>query len=172
MKSAPILPAQLDWPSAVGSFILNFGTLDHLLFVFLQDHLPPDEFATGKQWHFKDRLSRIAQYLKEAGYPAAKQTAYATLLTFIEPIRALRNHIAHGHLYLRIDPKTQTPALTLFQAKDLDKSLTPDSNHVAFDELLTASETLTRLNEQLQQLCGLNVAACFSGIEEAKPRKS
>ncbi|MDX2079951.1 MAG: hypothetical protein SFU53_04145 [Terrimicrobiaceae bacterium] len=46
MKIAPlqILPARWDWPSAIGNFILNFGSLDYLVFVFLKDHLPAAEF--------------------------------------------------------------------------------------------------------------------------------
>ena len=45
MSSVPITPARLDWPSAIGHFLLNYGTLDYLVFVFLKDHLSPDEFA-------------------------------------------------------------------------------------------------------------------------------
>jgi len=32
----PVLPAQLDWPSAIGNFILNYGVLDWHVLVFLE----------------------------------------------------------------------------------------------------------------------------------------
>ena len=37
----PILSARLDWPSAIGNFILNYGALDWHVFVFLESRTPP-----------------------------------------------------------------------------------------------------------------------------------
>jgi hypothetical protein len=33
MNQIPILPNRLDWPSAIGNFLLNFGTLECLVFI-------------------------------------------------------------------------------------------------------------------------------------------
>lgn len=41
----PVVPARLDWPSTVGNFILNFGTLDLHVRDFLEAKLPPEDFA-------------------------------------------------------------------------------------------------------------------------------
>jgi len=49
MNAVPILPDRLDWPSAIGNFLLNFGTLKYLVFVFLKDHLQPEEFDRVKE---------------------------------------------------------------------------------------------------------------------------
>ena len=154
MNPVPIVSARLDWPSAVGNFLLNYGTLDFLVFCFLKDHLPPEEFAKVKDWHFKDRLGRIAQHLQEAKCPAEQQNEFAQLFRRLEPIRELRNHIAHGHMYFRIDEETRQPTVTVFRAKDLDTGWTPDAKHVEFPELLAALKTLTELIESFQSLAG------------------
>jgi hypothetical protein len=92
-----ILPARLDWPSAIGNFLLNFGALEYFVFVFLKDGLTPEEFSKVKEWHFKDRLNRIARLLAERRYPAVTQKEFTQLVERIEQLRELRNHIAHGH---------------------------------------------------------------------------
>ena len=157
-SSIPILPARLDWPSAIGNFLLNCGMLEYLLNVFLKDHLSPDVFKRVKEWHFNDRVERIAQFLKVQEYPPEQQTAFARLRDRLEPIRRLRNHIAHGHMYLRLDAETRKPIVTLFKAKDLDTGLLPDSEHVEFAELQAALATLTGLIDEFQALAGFKTA--------------
>jgi hypothetical protein len=49
----------------VGNYLLNFSTLDYLVFVFLKDRLTPSDFDKVKGWHFHDRLDRISQYLAD-----------------------------------------------------------------------------------------------------------
>jgi hypothetical protein len=152
--SVPILPARLDWPSAVGQFLLNYGILDYFVFVFLKDHLSPDEFACVEEWHLNDRVRRISQLLKDKHYPPGQQAAFARLLERLAPVREFRNHIAHGHMYLRLDAKTRAPTVTLFKAKDLDTGLSPDSEHVRFEQLQAALATLTELIEEFQTFAG------------------
>jgi hypothetical protein len=154
MNSIPILPERLDWSSAIGNFLINFGTLDYLVFCFLKDHLLSEEFGKIKEWHFKDRLNRMGQHLQEAQSPADQQNEFAQLVTRLEPIRELRNHLAHGHMYVRFDEQTQKPTVTVFKAKDLDTGFLPDAKHVEFAELLTASKELTELIERFQHLAG------------------
>jgi hypothetical protein len=61
MNPVPILPNRLDWPSTIGNFPLNFGTLEYLVFVFLKDHLPPEEFDRVKEHHLKDGLPEVVR---------------------------------------------------------------------------------------------------------------
>lgn len=152
MSSIPIVPARLDWPSAIGNLLLNYGTLDYFVFVFLKDHLLPDEFDRLKERPFKERVTRIAGHLREAHYPAEQQTAFARLVEQLEPIRELRNHIAHGHMYVRWDEETQKPRVTVSKAKDVDTGLLPNSKHVEFGELQAALTTLTGLIEEFGRL--------------------
>src|SRR6266496_2994436 len=98
MNPVPIMPARLDWSSTIGLFLINFGTLDHCLFVFLEDHLSPEEFTKIKEWHLKDRLDRIAQILKKQNHSAEVLAEFARLRERLEPMRELRNHMAHGHM--------------------------------------------------------------------------
>jgi hypothetical protein len=149
-----LTPARLDWPSAVGNFVLNFSTLDYLVFALLKDNLPPEEFARMRDWHLKDRLSRIAQILADENYPTAKQTAFSSLVTLLDPIRELRNQIAHGHMCFHFDPNTKQGMPTIMVGKDLDTGSTPDSKHIHFEDLLSALKTLTCLIEQFQQFAG------------------
>src|SRR5882757_3355778 len=114
------MPAHLDWPSAIGNFLLNFGTLDYLVFVFLKDNLPPDEFASLRERPLRERVNRIARHLCDIGRPAEEQTAFAQLLERLEPIRELRNHIAHGHIYARYDSETKKLIVTVLKAGDAD----------------------------------------------------
>lgn len=155
MNPAPILPARLDWPSAIGNFMINWGTLELFVFCFLKDHLPPEEFAKVKEWHFKDRLSRMGGHMHEEKFSAEQQKKFTQLVARLEPIRELRNHIAHGHMYARLDEKTREWVVTLFKAKDLDTGSMPDAKHVEFPELLAALKTLNELTEGFQRLAEL-----------------
>ena len=154
MSFVPILPDRLDWSSAIGLFLINFGTLDHLVFVFLKDHLSSDEFAKIKEWHLNDRLDGIERFMREENYPAEDQAAFAELLKRLKPIRDLRNHIAHGHMFVSLGPATQKPTVTLVKAKDLDTWSSSDSKRVEFAELEKALSTLTGLVEEFKRLAG------------------
>ena len=153
MNPVPILPDRLDWPSAIGNFLLNYGTLDYFVFCFLKDHLPPEEFAKLKE-PLKDRLKKIVKHMQEAKFSEKQQKEFAKLVTRLEPIRELRNHIAHGHMYCRVDDETKKPTVTVFRAKDLDTGFLPDAKHVEFAELLAALKTLNELIEKFQSLAG------------------
>lgn len=156
MKIEPlqILPARWDWPSAIGNFILNFGSLDYFVFVFLKDHLPTAEFNKVRDWHLKDRLARIARHLKEENCPAEQQAAFASIVSRLEPLRELRNQIAHGHLMVRFDEESSQPKITVFQGKDLDTALLPAAKHVTFEEILAAFKLLLELCEEFQRFAG------------------
>jgi len=154
MNPVPILPDRLDWPSAIGNFLLNFGTLEYLVFVFLKDHLRPEEFDRVKEYHLKDRLNLIEQQLKQEGHPPHEQRAFAVLVEAIGPIRDLRNRLAHGHLCTRYDVQTKKWSVTVFKAKDVDTGFLPTSKHVEFEDLVTALGRLTELIEELQRFVG------------------
>jgi hypothetical protein len=55
-------------------------------------------------------------------------------------------------MYVRLDPATQKPIVTVFKAKDVDTGLLPDSKHVEFAELVSALTTLTGLIEEFRSL--------------------
>jgi hypothetical protein len=148
-----ILPARFDWPSAIGNFLLNFGTLEYFVFVFLKDRLTVDEFAKIREWHLKDRLKRVAQFVAKNG-SKEKQSEFTLLMDRIEELRELRNHIAHGHMLCRIDVDTQKPVVTIFKARDVDMAHSSEAKHLELNELRTALNTLTQVIDEFQHLAG------------------
>jgi hypothetical protein len=69
--SGILLPERLDWHSAIGNFMINFGALDLLLLDLLESKLSPDEFAKAKARHFRDRLDLLKKHLDHGTYPKA-----------------------------------------------------------------------------------------------------
>ena len=149
----PILPGRLDWPSGIGNLFLNFGMLEYLVFVFLKDHLTSEKYETVKEQHLKDRLAKITRYLMDQSYPAEMQASFEELRQRIDPIREIRNHIAHGHLYVRMNAETQLQ-VTVFRAKDLDTGLESTSRHIEFSELVSALSALTKIIEEFKRIAG------------------
>lgn len=107
------LSARLDWPSAIGNFLLNYGFFDHLVFEFLKDNLPESDFEKTRKLHFKDRLLRIAKYLKDENRSLEQQTNFKDLMARTDVVRVLRNHLAHGHMLMRFDPESKTKTITV-----------------------------------------------------------
>src|SRR2546427_12974115 len=107
----PILPARLDWPSAIGNFLLNFGVLDWYIFAFLESQMPAEQFAKIKSEHFQDRITRVKTLVNDRDYPHEQKSAFTKFFPRLDPIRELRNHIAHGHMLVRQEAPRRTPLL-------------------------------------------------------------
>lgn len=60
------MPARLDWSSAVGHFILNFGILDLHVQDFLESKLAPAEFGKLRVRNFQDRVERMKKLLGQS----------------------------------------------------------------------------------------------------------
>jgi hypothetical protein len=153
MNSAPIQSARLDWPSAIGQFLLSFGTLDYLIVVYLKSNLEPSEFAKVKEWGFKDRMSRMGQHLGDSG-TADRRDQFARIVARLDPTRELRNQIAHGHMLCKMNEESAAKAISLSLPKDLDQEYSPEARHVTFDELRASLGELTELIEELKALAG------------------
>lgn len=161
MPAIPILPERLDWPSVIGNLILNFSILDSLVIQFLRNHLPDEAFEKVRNWHFKDRVDHIGEILEKSGRSKEELAAFGRFVSDLDPVRALRNHVAHGHFLLRFDPNAQGFTLSVFQAKDLGSELMPNARHVAFDELRDGVTKLPVLIESMNQLIS-EFASCGS----------
>lgn len=146
-----ILPSRWDWPSVIGNFLLNFGTLEYLVFSFLKDHIPPEEFERVRSWHLKDRLARVQCYMRELQYPMEQQNAFSIFLLRVDDIRQIRNDLAHCHLLLHWSGGPNPPDIGVFNPKNLDEELEP--SHIrTFKEILAAGEALTQLIEEAKIL--------------------
>lgn len=148
----PILPARSDWPSAIGNFILNYGVLDWHLFVFLEKRLPADLFARIRNEHFQERVTRIRKVVGAGDFSEEQKRGFDEFFKRLERIRALRNHIAHGHMLLTIPKDGKPPFLALSLPKDLDATEAPDTRHLEFEELTKAQSELAALSEDFQKL--------------------
>jgi len=156
-KSAPILPARLDWPSAIGNFLINFGTLDHLILVILKDNLESAEFENLRKKPLNDRVVKVAQYLNDKDRPTDSQE-FDRLRKRLDPVRELRNHIAHGHFLIRQNEETKTWEMSISLPRDLDQEYLSETRHVSFDELRTSLNELTDLIEAFTRLAGFKPA--------------
>lgn len=154
MSSASIEPSRPDWPCTIGNFLINFGTLEWLVNVYLKDHLDSDEYSRVKEWHLKDRLSRIAQYLKDVDCLAKTREEFESVLVQLDPIRNLRNHIAHGHMTIMVNLETQIPEILISRPKDLDQEYSPEARHVTFGEMRQSLADLTKLIERFKAIVG------------------
>ena len=145
---------RLDWANAIGLFILNFGTLDLHVQDYLENNLSPEEFAKFKSCHFRDRVERIKAHVSQAGYEPEKWQAMAEFFSRLEPVRELRNHIAHGLLRLTLADDKKAWTITLSLPRDMDGSNSPEARHLTFEKLLNTSTELTALIEDFMKLFG------------------
>ena len=106
----PILPTRLDWPPATGNFILNCGVLDWHISVYLESPLPHQQFAKIKDEHWKTRIERVRTLVNNGDSSAEEKAAFATFFAHLDPVRELRNRIAHGHLLLRVAEDGKLPS--------------------------------------------------------------
>lgn len=151
IKDAAIFPGKIDWFSAVGNLILNFGTLEFLLFSFLEKHLDAGEFEGSKKLHFKDRLSIVANCLEKEGLPTADRKQWDRCVNELESLRQLRNHVAHGHLTVNLLAGVE-PRVTISLPRDLDSPLDGDFRQLGFDELRDGLDQLSKATELFQRL--------------------
>ena len=142
----------LDWSSAIGLFLINFGTLDLLAQDLLQSILPPSEFTRLRDRSFYDRITRLKEHATAADYPPQKKQAMAQFFAQLEPVRELRNHIAHGLPRIALAEDQKSWILTLSLPRDLDGSGSPQARHLTYQELLAAGTTLTDLIADFQNL--------------------
>ena len=150
----PVLPAQLDWPSAIGNFILNYGVLEWHVLVFLETRLTADEFARIKGGHFQDRIACVKSQVAAGPYPAAQRQAFEKFFARLGPVRKLRNHIAHGLLLSRWQEDAKTWKILLAMPKDLDALDAPATRLLEFGELTQALTELPELIEEFKTLTG------------------
>jgi hypothetical protein len=165
----PVVPARLDWPSAIGNFILNYGVLDWHVLVFLEARLPADEFARIKGRHFQDRIALVKSLVVSGQYSDVQRQAFENFFVRLDPIRELRNHIAHGHMLCRWHEDAKTWRISLALPKDLDALDASGTRLLEFGELTKALSELPALIEEFQTLSG---SWCEEQIELHVNRRS
>jgi hypothetical protein len=154
MNSDLLLPVRLDWPSTIGTFLLGFGNLDSGVFSFLEGRMTPDKFVKIKNSSFQDRIKLVKDLVQNGDFSSEQKLGFDKFFTRLDPIRELRNHIAHGYILLRFEKPGKPPVLTLSLPKELDSSVNPQSRQVELQELIQSLGKLTELIEEFHQLSG------------------
>jgi hypothetical protein len=143
----PIVTLPLTWSSALGLFMLNFGTLEMLVFAYAEKCLP-GELETWRRLPLMDRLNRIGQHLTTE---PARHAAFQSFQERFRPFRVLRNHLAHGYLQMVV-AEGKEPVLTITQATDLDAPLSSETSPVNFEQLTRALSALDELTTEFRRI--------------------
>lgn len=160
MKSPDLFPAHWDLPSAIGQLFLSFGALEYFVLTYLERHLPPREFQEMKSKPFDQRLKRVALHFGSQNASPGNIVAFNQLVAQLDPIRDLRNQIAHAYIFAQQDPVGGIK-ICLFQVNDLDAEHHPDSQPVQFEDLKNAIEKLPGLIEEFKLLTGWQTTAVY-----------
>lgn len=147
-------PGRWDWPSTIGHFLLNFGTLEYFVFVFLEKQIPADEFEKKRKLHLKDRVDQMAEIIAKNGSKSDGQIPFSEIQRHLEPLRELRNLIAHGHMYFGPGNENGSPSVTLSKARDFDAAHDSGSKRVKLSELVAACFELSKLLREFERLAG------------------
>src|SRR5258706_383816 len=124
MKS-PISAAQA---AKSGDFILKFGHLEYRVAAYVTDRVPSFAKVANKA-KFTEGLKAIDEHLVDNG-PSGLD-AFRQWRKSLEPIRDLRNHIAHGYMFASATENSFS--LSICQVNDLDAE--PTSKRVTFTDL-------------------------------------
>jgi hypothetical protein len=147
------MPARLDWPSAIGNIILNFGAMDWHLTVFLEKHLPEAKFMAVKNLSFQERAKRVKSVMEKTAEFSRKRSEAKQFFARLEQIRLLRNQIAHGQLAVKMNEKCEIESVALTQSRELGGE-PGQAQPLRFNGLVKAMTELGRLLEEFQTLSG------------------
>ena len=148
----PIFPARWDWPSTIGNFILNFSALDVALIEILKRCLPEDKWAALRKRSFQERAERFRDIVVHDSRFDSHRPAFLAFLDRLEPIRDLRNHLAHATLVRHLSEDGQSCTQTLSLPRDVHGLDPNDARDVTFDELFAQLQPLADLTSQLISL--------------------
>ena len=143
----PVVPARLDWPSAIGNFLLQFGYLEGRLTALLEAVLPAPQFERARRLHFNDRVAEVNATLDRLNFSVELRQEFDQFRNGIGLVRELRNHVAHGFLTIHIQRGHETE-VTVFNPIDTGRELEPETRRLSFRELRNALDELNRwINE-------------------------
>jgi len=153
----PLDSKNLDWPGVIGLFIVNFGVLDLLVLEFLKERLPPASFAKFQRRDFQQRIELIKQQVAQVNCSAEERARFEDFLHRLDPIRKLRNQVAHGLLLTRPVEGTKSFFVTLSLPRDLDADEASDTRNLEFDDLVDSLNELSGMIEEFKQLAAAAV---------------
>jgi hypothetical protein len=158
----PLFSEKPNWLSEIGRFILNFGQVEWFLCAYLKDFVQTSPSAVVPRC-LTDRVKAVADHFTKN--KRAQTTEFTEWRKRLEPIRQLRNHIAHGYMFVtQIDGAL---AVCICQVNDLNAEA--DSKRLTFSELQNNNESLTELIEQFKTLTGWTTSEEIELKSHSKP---
>jgi hypothetical protein len=148
-----VRPERLNWFSAIGMFILNFGMLEKLVTEYLETKLSSDAFEKVREGPFHERLLEMESLV--ANNDLLKHE-FADFQLQLNPIRTLRNHIAHGYLQLDLTRGEQEHVVAIIQSKDTGVTQDGTTKYVTFASLMENHNSLTQVIETFVQTFVIN----------------
>ncbi len=147
----PVILQSLDWPSVIGHFILNFGTLELTLLELLKRRLSEENWNALSRKSFHECVMCLRKLVAKTTEIAASAAEWEPLLLRLDEVRDLRNHLAHGSLVHTFGEELKTCTQRLVLTKEFSFGL-EETREVCFDELLKEANNLADLTEKLTEL--------------------
>jgi hypothetical protein len=141
-----------DLFSAIGLYIVNFGTLEYLTSGYLYDHLPEEEYTRVEKQHFTDRVEKVLSHISAFRQDSATLKAITNFRRKLAPLRDLRNNIAHGYLLVKT-PDQGMPSLIVANPR-IQSLPRATSSDVTLQDIFRALKELDDATEILKSLLG------------------
>ena len=103
-----MMSGRRGWSSAIGIFLIHFRTLNLRVQDFQENELPSEKLARLKDRPFYIRIERTKADVRPGDYSAERRKQFGEFFRRLDPVRDLRNHLAHGLLRIGLarDQKT------------------------------------------------------------------
>ena len=146
----PIVSQDLNWSSAIGLFLLNFGALEITLLEILKGRVKEEGWNALKKESFHDRVLRLRKLGSDGPYEAIDDG----LLKRLAAVKDDRNHLAHSTLVNSFseDLKSCTQKLVLINdyafaedGEDGDEEVSVEDDEVSMEKLLQQNQDLADL---------------------------
>ena len=160
-----VLPQNIDWPSFIGNFILNYGALDLALTDVLKRRLPEECWNALTKKSFHERVLRLGKLAGEQPEMIAQKQQWDSLIHSLKPLRDFRNLLAHSTLVHTLSEDGRTVTQTLSFTDDVSASK-DERQRVTFEELLSQAAVLADIIGELLSLDG--ECRGDSGVNEPK----
>lgn len=146
-----VLPQNLDWPSFIGIFIMNFGQLDLELTDVLKRRLPEERWNTLTKESFHERVLCLGKLAGEQPEMIAQKQQWDSLIHRLKPLRDFRNFLAHSTLVHTLSEDGGTWTQTLSFTGDVSASK-DERQRVTFEVLLSQATVLADVIGELHAL--------------------
>jgi hypothetical protein len=115
------VPANINtWAESIGGFIINFGSLQDVAFLWIEELSDSGRFKKGNKLPpMKEQIDEIIELIPNSSLSTAQKDAGLILWNELYPLVEERNRIAHNSLNFGKDLATGNRVLTMHDVKKL-----------------------------------------------------